>query len=188
MIEYLLGTQYLAITFDGLQTTLPKQAFLASSDASFGNDVQTRKSHQGYIFQLFGGPVDWSATKQRTVTTSSTEAELLALSTTAKETIWWKRFFQEITFGPGHQITIQCDNRQTIRLLEEQASQLTTKLRHVDIHHHWLRQEVRASQIQIHWTPSAEILADGLTKQLLGQRIKQFVKQLNLSDIKSLLA
>ena len=39
-------------------------------------------------------------------------------------------------------ITIQCDNTQTIRLINEEISQLQTKLRHVDIHNHWLRQEV----------------------------------------------
>lgn len=31
------------------------------------------------------GVIDWKASKQKTVTTSSTEAELLAVSTTAKE-------------------------------------------------------------------------------------------------------
>jgi hypothetical protein len=36
---------------------------------------------------------------------------------------------------------IQCDNKQTIRLISEEISQLTTKLRHVDIYNYWLRQE-----------------------------------------------
>lgn len=119
VIEYPLGTKTLAISFSGLWENSPKQVFLACSDASFGNNPTTRKSYQGLIFLLFGGPIDWAANKQRTVTTSSTEAELLALSTTAKETIWWERLFQELDFTPGHSINVQCDNRQTIRLLEE---------------------------------------------------------------------
>lgn len=93
VIEYLLGTKTLAISFSGLWENPPKQVFLACSDASFGNNPTTRKSYQGLIFSLFGGPIDWAANKQRTVTTSSTKAELLALSTTAKETIWWERLF-----------------------------------------------------------------------------------------------
>ena len=36
---------------------------------------------------LFGGAIDWRASKQKTVTTSSTEAELLALSNAASEMI-----------------------------------------------------------------------------------------------------
>jgi len=48
------------------------------------------------------------------VTTSSTEAELLALSLTAKEFIWWKCFFHNIQFNPNEEPTILCDNLQTI--------------------------------------------------------------------------
>ena len=39
-------------------------------------------------------------------------------------------------------LTIECDNLQTIRLLVNKAMKLQTKLCHVDIHSHWLRQEV----------------------------------------------
>jgi hypothetical protein len=44
------------------------------------------------------------------VTTSSMEAELLALSLTAKDFIWWKRFFQEIQFDLEEEPTIYCNN------------------------------------------------------------------------------
>jgi len=40
------------------------------------------------------GPIAWRANKQDTVTTSSTEAELLALSQTAKEAIFTSRMFK----------------------------------------------------------------------------------------------
>jgi hypothetical protein len=61
--------------------------FLCSSDAAFADDKLTRRSSDGYLFQLFGGAIDWRAAKQKTVTTSSTEAELLALLRTAKEAV-----------------------------------------------------------------------------------------------------
>lgn len=51
-----------------------------STDASFADDIETRKSSQGFIFKLFGGPVLWKSSRQATVTTSTTEAELLALN------------------------------------------------------------------------------------------------------------
>jgi len=46
--------------------------------------------------KLFGA-VAWRANKQDTVTTSSTEAELLALSQTAKEAIYISRLLQAFT-------------------------------------------------------------------------------------------
>jgi len=86
--------------------------------------------------------VTWRANKQDTATTSSTEAELLALSQTAKETIYIARLFKALTLELNEPLVIQCDNKQTIRLLVAESLKLQTKLRHVDIHAHWLRQEV----------------------------------------------
>ena len=51
-----------------------------ASDASFADNTMDRKSSQGYVIKLFGGLVAWRASKQDTVTTSTTKAELLALS------------------------------------------------------------------------------------------------------------
>lgn len=86
-ILYLSHTRDYSIEFVG-RLIDPRQIFLASSDGSFGNDPDTRQSSQGYAFKLFKGVIDWKASKQKSVTTSSTEAELLAISTTAEDTIW----------------------------------------------------------------------------------------------------
>jgi hypothetical protein len=66
-----------------------KVSSICASDASFADNSLDRKSSQGFIMTLFGGPIAWRANKQDTVTTSSTEAELLALSQTAKEAIFF---------------------------------------------------------------------------------------------------
>jgi len=84
-LEYLVGTKYLAIEFDGNQKG--KQIFIASSDSAFADDKVTRNSSYGFCFSLFGGVIHYKAVKGSTVTTSSTEAELLALSLTAKDFI-----------------------------------------------------------------------------------------------------
>jgi hypothetical protein len=138
-ISYLYGTRHLAIQYG---PRCGQDAFTCSSDAAF-SDNQDRRSSDGYLFSLFGGPIDWKAGKQKTVTTSSTEAELLGLTQTAKETYWWKRFFNGLGLDLQQDITIQCDNTQTINLLTKNAPELVTKLKHVDVHRHWLRQEFK---------------------------------------------
>jgi hypothetical protein len=65
--------------------------FFRASDAAFADDVETLRSSQGYVFQLFGMTVDWKSTIQRTVTKSTTEAELLALSLAGSEMEEWCR-------------------------------------------------------------------------------------------------
>jgi hypothetical protein len=115
---------------------------------------------------LFRGSTDWCSAKQKTIVTSSTKAELLALSYTAKETIWWQQLFKYIGFDPGHELIVHCDNHQTIRLLTKENQKLDTKLQHINIYQHWLRQEVQARRIKINWLPTNDMLADGLTKAL----------------------
>jgi hypothetical protein len=63
---------------------------------------------------LFGGPIAWRANKQDTVTTSSTEAELLALSQAVKEAIFMSRLFKVMTFKINEPLVINCDNTQTL--------------------------------------------------------------------------
>jgi hypothetical protein len=100
------GTKTLAIEYSADKQS---KVFTAASDIAFA-DNQGRKSSEGYLFTRFGGPVNWKATKQRTVITSTTEAELLALTTAAKESSWWSRFFNDIKLDLEQDITIECDN------------------------------------------------------------------------------
>ena len=83
---------------------------------------------------LFGGLIDWKATLQRSVTRSTTEVELLSLSTAAVEIIWWQRFFEAIGFNLERDFTLLCDNMQTVRLLRQDTPKLDTKLRYIDVY------------------------------------------------------
>jgi hypothetical protein len=186
-LAYLDTYRTLAIQYSDLpnqdKTTTGPRVFHCSSNAAFA-DNSDRKSSYGYVFKLYRGPIVWKATKQQTVTTSSTEAELLALSTTTKEAIWWQRFFKSLDFDTKESLQIDCDNLQTIRLLVENSPLLPTKLRHVDIHQHWLRQEVQAKRIAIQWISTNDMPADGLSKPLTRQKHERFVRLLGLVDIK----
>ncbi|KJZ69618.1 hypothetical protein HIM_10981 [Hirsutella minnesotensis 3608] len=195
LIEYLYATRYLAIQFSGTdkgsRPITPRIEYSSdcqiASDASFADDPSTRKSSQGSIVCLFGGPISWQASKQATVTTSSTEAELLAFTHTAKETIATYRLFKQLSLQLDDSPTIQCDNLQTIRLINSDLPRLRTALRHVDIHSCWARQAYQDGLFRIEYTPTSEMLADGLTKLLPGQKLKHFVQQLGLVDIRSLI-
>ena len=59
---------------------------------------------------------------------------------------------------------------------------LQTKLRHVDIHSHWLRQEVQRQTIHTRWVPTKRMIADGLTKALTPANHKAFIKMIGLED------
>ena len=136
VIQFLYGTRHKAIHYGRDTGGKGAQAFICASDASFADNYADQKSSQGYLMTLFNGPISWRANKQDTVTTSSTEAELLALSQTTKEAIFLSRLFKALTLNLNEPLTINCDNTRTLRLVTEDSAKLVTKLRYVDIHNH----------------------------------------------------
>ena len=101
----------------------------------------------------------------------------------AKEAIFTSRLLKELQINLSDPaITIKCDNKQTIRLVTEDVAKLQTKLRHVDIHHHWLRQEVTRKMVKVEYVPSDNMIADGFTKALPANKWANFLNQLGLVE------
>ena len=57
-------------------------------DADVAADLDTRRSHTGYILILNGGAVSWKSTKQKSVLLSTAEAEWYETSETGKEIVY----------------------------------------------------------------------------------------------------
>ena len=127
--------------------------------------------------------VDWKSTLQRTVTKSTTEAELLALSLAGSEMEEWCRLFKGLSLKLNQTPIIWCDNQQTVGIVTKEQDKLSTKLKHVDIHQNWIRQEVEGNRLYVHWKPTNQMPADGMTKILPRQKHAEFIQQLHLNDI-----
>ena len=190
IIQYLYQTRFWAIEyglrFDDDGINLMAKSIEFASDASFG-DNPDRRSSEGYVCKLYGGAIDWKASKQKTMTTSTTEAELLALAEARKTVQWWKRVLNALGFEPSHPLTIMCDNQQTVDLLTKEGAAMHTKLRHVDINRCWMRQEVSAGRANVSWVPTAQMPADGLTKPLPRQKQQTFREMLGMREISHLI-
>lgn len=176
---YLYQSKGLSIEYSGASTSPESPLINCSADAAFAN-TDERRSVQGFVFKLCNGPIHWNSSKQSTVTTSSTEAELLSLSNATKELIWMHRLFTGIHFNLSNDIEIFNDNKQTIRLLTKEDPVIKTKLKHVDIYQHWLRERVQKKEFKVSWIPTTEMSADGMTKSLGRQNHIKFVNMLNL--------
>jgi hypothetical protein len=140
------------------------EALVIASDASFADDAETRRSSQGYVMTLFNGPVVWKAGLQDTVTTSTTEAEILSLERTAKESYALDRLLRDISLDLGP-LKIYCDNLQSIRLVVE-------------------KQEFKKGRFLVEYLQTDQMPADGLTKALSRSKFQHFRSMLNLIDVK----
>lgn len=56
------------------------------------------------------------------------------------------------------------------------------RTKHIDIQHHYIRDEVDVERIELSYVPTAEMVANGLTKPLLSVKFNTFVKQLGMAS------
>ena len=93
VLRYIKGTINCGLVFDGKST---RCSLIGYSDADWANDVDTRKSTSGYVFQINGSTVSWSSKRQSCVARSSTEAQYVALSHATQEVVWLRRLLNDI--------------------------------------------------------------------------------------------
>ena len=118
------------------------------------------------VFLLAGGPISWSSKLQRSVTTSTTEAEYVALSYAAKEAVYVRRFLSQIGYEDNESkaLTLYGDNKGAIALAKNPEFHARTK--HIDVAIHYVRELVGDRVVSIEYIPTGRQLADCLTKPL----------------------
>lgn len=91
--------------------------------------------------------------------------------------------FLGIEFNPDQEIEIFNDNMQTIRSLTKQDPIIKTKLRHVDIYQHWLRESVKLKEIKVSYVNTNNMIVDRMTKSFGKQKHSMFLGLLNLVNL-----
>lgn len=172
ILRYLKGTKHYGLRFSRDNTD-----FVGYADADWGNNLHDRKSYTGYVFKFQGSLISWESRKQRTVALSSTEAEYMAISEAAKESIYLKNLMCELT-GNDPYILIYNDNQGAINLSANHTCHKRSK--HIDIRHHFIRQVVSENKVNLKYLPTNDMPADMLTKSLSTEKHSHFLKVLGL--------
>lgn len=136
----------------------------AYADADWANDLTDRKSLSGYVFRIYGNTVCWLTRKQSTISLSSTEAELVSLSTAVCHGTWLTRLLKDMGINMNNPVKYFEDNQSTIRVAEDERG--VGRLKHVDVKHMFVRNEIKEGRIMLEYVPTAEQLADAMTKGL----------------------
>ena len=166
LIRYLKGTEDYAITYQaGENNTVKLQGYC---DADYAGDIDDRRSISGHIFFLGGGPVSWSSTKQRCVSTSTAESEYIALTDAAKQAVWIRGLLRELNLteylSPSLAAPIFSDNQACISIAKDPVAHRRTK--HFDIRYHYIRELVSSGKVTVDYINTADMIADVLTKPL----------------------
>ena len=170
ILKYLKYTESVKLTFDG---KIPLTSVECYADASYAEDLDKRKSTTGYTIQMCGASVSWKSKLQPTVAKSTVEAEYMALSDAAAELIWVKRILVELEIFPKEQpITIRHDNQGSIALAYNPYAS-HSRVKHIDVHHHFIREAIEKEEIEVEWIPTTDMKADALTKPFGGVKLMQ---------------
>jgi hypothetical protein len=151
-------------------------------DASFGVHPDG-KGQTGVVITLGGGANIYSeSSKQKLVSKSSTETELIGLSDASSQVIWTRDFLEHQGYKMEASVIYQ-DNQSTMALVKNGRSN-AKRTRHINIRFFFIKDRVDSGEISIRYMPTGDMIADVLMKPLQGELFRRLRDQLlNCSSI-----
>ena len=114
------------------------------------------KSHTGVLCTLGTSAFYTKSTTQKINTTSSYEADLVALSKGLQQSLRSRTFFAGQGFDPPP-ITVYQDNQSTIKLIERRRP-ASEQSRHINIGYFWLHDLIKRGIIVVKYCPTSACL------------------------------
>ena len=181
LMRYLNSTSNYYLKYSQCDSILINQCglnLIGYSDADYASNLDDRKSTSGYTFMLNNCCVTWKSTKQKVVALSSTESEYIALATCSKEAIWLRSLLTEVGFKQNETIIFN-DNLSSHQIAKGGTSE---RSKHIDVRHHFIRDNVANGSISIQYLKSEELPADFLTKNVNSIKHSKFNNFINLRE------
>ena len=175
VLAYVKGTKHYGITYKGGSSLEP----VGYVDSDYAGCRDTRRSTEGNIFLVAGGPVSWECKRQDTVALSTVEAEFMAFSKATTQALWISKYFDEIGLPVNKPLTIYADNSGSIANSTTDKNHRRTK--HIDVRHHFIKEHVKLGNIIFQYTRTTENTADILTKPLPRDTLRKFAYHLGLN-------
>ena len=106
------------------------------TDSEFVGSIGDRKSTSAYVLSFGLGSIAWESKKQPIVTLSSAEAEYVAATTTAFQTVCMRITLFDLEHEQNEPTQIFCDNKSAIALSRNHVFHKRSK--HIDTRYHFI--------------------------------------------------
>ncbi|GKA79257.1 retrovirus-related pol polyprotein from transposon TNT 1-94 [Tanacetum coccineum] len=159
IFRYIKGTTHLGLWYPkgtGIETVV-------YADSDHAGDYVDRKSTSGICTFVGCCLTSWFSKKQTALAISTTEAEYVSAGKACQQALWMKQALIDYDVRLDD-VPIMCDNKGAIDLSKNPVQHSRTK--HIEIRHHFLRDNVHKGHILIEKVSSIDNIADILTKPL----------------------
>ena len=168
VIGYLLDTQEL-----GINIQVKEMKIYGYCDASWACH-QDLKGHTGIIITIGynGLPIYCKSQKQKTVSRSSTEAELIALYTGVDIILYLRRLLHFMGYLPTEPITILQDNTSAITMAYMGKTGSGSNYKYMDIKYFWIKEHLDNRTFQLKYLQTDAMLADLMASPRMGSAFR----------------
>nr|GEX53016.1 copia protein [Tanacetum cinerariifolium] len=132
-------------------------------DSDHAGDYVDENSTRGICTFIGCCLTTWFSKKQTALAISTTEAEYVSTRKARQQELWMKQALIDYEIRLDD-VPIMCDNKGTIDLSKNPVQHSRTK--HIEIRHHFLRDNVQKGHISIEKVSSIDNIANILTKPL----------------------
>ncbi|XP_055527250.1 uncharacterized protein LOC129719859 [Wyeomyia smithii] len=170
VVRYLIGTEDYELRLgDASENNLTLIGFC---DADWAGDRVDRKSTSGFLLRIGNATVSWASRKQNCVSTSTMEAEYIALSEAAQEAVWLRRLLSELGEMQDHVTLMYEDNRSCLDFVS--LDRQNKRRKHIDTKLYHAKDLCAKGVIELKYCSTDEMVADILTKPLGPKKMLQF--------------
>ncbi|GKE05391.1 hypothetical protein Tco_1397409 [Tanacetum coccineum] len=159
IFQYIKGTMHLGLWY-------PKGSVIETvvyADSDHAGDYLDRKSTSGICTFMGCCLTSWFSKKQTALAISTTESEYVSAGKACQQALWMKQDL--VDYGIRlNDIPMMCQNKGAIYLSKNPVQHSRTK--HIEIRHHFLRDNVQKGNISNEKVPSEDNIVDILTKCL----------------------
>jgi hypothetical protein len=160
LLRYLASTPGMGCVFCSSLVEL-----IVFSDAAFGVFLDGLSSTANiFCIGVSNAPFAVTAKSQSDVATCPMTAEYYAAGAACKDILFYRQLLVDLGWPPAGPTVVYVDNKTMISLVI--APVVSTKSRHIEIQHHYIRQLSARSVIRLVYVASAAMRANVLTKVL----------------------
>ncbi|XP_074337612.1 secreted RxLR effector protein 161-like [Apium graveolens] len=158
-----------------------RNALSGYTDTDMAGDVVDRRSTGGMCFYLNGNLISWTSQKQRVIALSSCEAEYMAATLAACQSIWLRGLLREVLRQQVGSVIIYIDNKSAIELMKNPI--LHGRSKHIDVRFHFIWECIEHGELVVRYVGTRKQKADILTKALGRVKFEIMQEQIGVCDI-----